>query len=89
MNVKRQTEPSAVDVFDRVLDRGIVIDYSSRIFLLGIDILTTVEGRFVVASLSTYQKYGEALKRAGVIGPMVFRTGSPWASAITKTARRI
>jgi len=74
MHFERQTEVSAVDVMDRVLDKGIVIDYWSRIFLLGIDLLTTVEGRAVVASLDTHRKYADRLKRAGLsAGPMVPR----------------
>lgn len=90
MHLERQSELSALDVLDRVLDKGIVVDYWSRIFLLGIDLLTTVEARAVVASLDTYLKYGEALERAAVVaGRMVPRTGSKWASAIAKTRPRI
>ena len=90
MHLERQRELSAIDVLDRVLDKGIVIDYWSRIFLLGIDLLTTVEARAVVASLDTYLTYAEALERAPVVARrMVPRTGSKWASAIAKTPRRI
>src|SRR5437879_2025139 len=45
---------SAIDVLDRVLDKGIVVDYWARVSVLGIDILTTIEARIVVASLDTY-----------------------------------
>ncbi|PYN66000.1 MAG: hypothetical protein DMD90_08200 [Candidatus Rokuibacteriota bacterium] len=44
---------SFVDVLDRVLDKGIVIDGWMRFALMGID-LVTVEGHVVVASLETY-----------------------------------
>ena len=40
---------SLIDVLDRVLDKGIVIDAWVRISLVGIDLIT-VEARVVVAS---------------------------------------
>ena len=40
---------SLIDVLDRVLDKGIVIDAWVRVSLVGID-LVTVEARIVVAS---------------------------------------
>ena len=40
---------SLIDVLDRVLDKGIVIDAWVRVSLVGIDLLT-VEARVVVAS---------------------------------------
>jgi gas vesicle structural protein len=51
---------SLIDVFDRVLDKGIVIDAWVRMSLVGIDLLT-VEARIVVASLATYLTYADAL----------------------------
>src|SRR5438270_433941 len=50
---------SLIDVLDRVLDKGIVIDAWVRVSLVGID-LVTVEARIVVASIDTYLKYSEA-----------------------------
>src|SRR3989442_422762 len=49
-----------VDVLDRVLDKGIVIDAWVRVSLVGIDLIT-VEARVVVASIETYLKYSEAV----------------------------
>lgn len=57
---------SLIDVLDRVLDKGIVIDAWVRVSLVGIDLLT-VEARIVVASIDTYLKYSEAV---GVISPV-------------------
>ena len=57
---------SLIDVLDRVLDKGIVIDAYVRVSLVGID-LVTVEARVVVASIDTYLKYSEAV---GITGPM-------------------
>jgi hypothetical protein len=57
---------SLIDVLDRVLDKGIVIDAWVRVSLVGID-LVTVEARIVVASIDTYLKYSEAV---GIVSPV-------------------
>jgi gas vesicle structural protein len=57
---------SLIDVLDRVLDKGIVIDAWVRVSLVGID-LVTVEARIVVASIDTYLKYSEAV---GIMSPV-------------------
>jgi hypothetical protein len=49
-----------VDVLDRVLDKGIVIDAWVRVSLVGIDLIT-IEARVVVASIQTYLQYAEAV----------------------------
>jgi hypothetical protein len=54
---------SLIDVLDRVLDKGIVIDAWVRVSLVGIDLIT-VEARVVVASIDTYLKYSEAVQQA-------------------------
>src|SRR4051812_36398627 len=51
---------SLIDVLDRVLDKGIVIDAWVRVQLVGIDLIT-VEARIVVASIDTYLKYSGAV----------------------------
>jgi len=51
---------SLIDVLDRVLDKGIVVDAWVRISLVGIDLIT-VEARVVVASIDTYLKYADAI----------------------------
>jgi hypothetical protein len=43
------TSTSVIDVLDRVLDKGIVIDAWVRVSVVGIDLLT-IEARVVVAS---------------------------------------
>jgi len=52
--------PSHVDVLDRVLDKGIVIDAWLRVSLVGIE-LVTVDARVVVASIATYLEHSDAL----------------------------
>ena len=63
---RQQGGTSLIDVLDRVLDKGIVIDAWVRVSLVGIDLIT-VEARVVVASIDTYLKYSEAV---GQVGPM-------------------
>lgn len=51
---------SLVEVLDRILDKGIVIDAWIRISAIGIEVLA-IEARVVVASVETYLKYAEAI----------------------------
>jgi hypothetical protein len=51
---------SLIDVLDRVLDKGIVIDAWLRVCLVGIDLLT-IEARVTVASFETWLRYAAAL----------------------------
>ncbi|MEL6557643.1 MAG: gas vesicle protein GvpJ [Bacteroidota bacterium] len=57
---KTASSSSLVEVVDRVLDKGVVIDAFVRVSLVGIE-LVTVEARVVVASVETYLKYAEAV----------------------------
>ena len=51
---------SLVEVVDRILDKGIVVDVWVRVSLVGIEILA-VEARVVVAGVDTFLKYAEAV----------------------------
>lgn len=53
-----------LDVLDRVLDKGIVIDAWIRFQLAGIDLIT-IDARVVVASIETYLNYAESLRLSG------------------------
>ncbi len=66
---------SLIDVLDRVLDKGIVIDAWVRVSLVGIDLIT-VEARVVVASIDTYLKYSEAVGAATAAARPAHRTGA-------------
>src|SRR5688500_8168486 len=57
---------SLIDVLDRVLDKGIVIDAWVRVSLVGIDLIT-VKARIVVASIDTYLRDAEAM---GITAPI-------------------
>jgi hypothetical protein len=63
-----RTDISTIDVLDRVLDKGIVIDYWARISVLGVDLLTTIEARVVVASFHTYLHHAEAIRSIASLG---------------------
>ncbi|MFH1519626.1 MAG: gas vesicle structural protein GvpA [Candidatus Omnitrophota bacterium] len=51
---------SLVEVIDRILDKGVIVDAWVRVSLVGIEILA-IEARVVVASVETYLKYAEAI----------------------------
>ncbi|HXD17212.1 MAG TPA: gas vesicle structural protein GvpA [Vicinamibacterales bacterium] len=68
---------SLIDVLDRVLDKGIVIDAWVRVSLVGIDLIT-VEARVVVASIDTYLKYSEAVGAAASAARPTIETPRPY-----------
>jgi hypothetical protein len=57
---KMNSSSSLVEVVDRILDKGVVVDAWARVSLVGIEILT-VEARVVIASVETFLKYAEAV----------------------------
>jgi len=57
---KAMASDTLVEVIDRILDKGVVIDAWVRISLVGIELLT-IEARVVVASVETFLKYAEAV----------------------------
>ncbi|MBV8477958.1 MAG: gas vesicle structural protein GvpA [Acidobacteria bacterium] len=78
---------SLIDVLDRVLDKGIVIDAWVRVSLVGIDLIT-VEARVVVASIDTYLKYADAVGLTGLVSrPQL--TAVEEAPVTVETARRV
>jgi hypothetical protein len=59
-------EASALDVLDHVLDKGMVVDYWARVSVLGVDLLTITEARVVIASMDTYLRYAEPIRKSGL-----------------------
>ncbi|MBI3754128.1 MAG: gas vesicle structural protein GvpA [Deltaproteobacteria bacterium] len=57
---KSMASSSLVEVIDRILDKGVVIDAWARVSLVGIELLA-IEARVVVASVETFLKYAEAV----------------------------
>jgi hypothetical protein len=57
---KAMASNTLVEVIDRILDKGVVVDAWVRVSLVGIEILT-LEARATVASVETFLKYAEAV----------------------------
>jgi gas vesicle protein GvpA/GvpJ/GvpM family len=59
---RTESKSNLIDVLDRVIDKGIVIDAWMGFSVVGIE-LVTVEARMVVASIETYFKHADAVAR--------------------------
>ena len=55
-----------IEVLDRILDKGIVIDAWVRVSLAGLD-LVMVEARVVIASFETYLTYADTVSLMDVV----------------------
>jgi hypothetical protein len=77
---------TALDLLDRVLDKGIVIDAWVRLSVASIDLLT-VEARIVVASIDTYLANAGSL---GLTAPMARPVPGPvrWRDRLHEQLRR-
>ena len=64
---------SVIDVLDRILDKGIVIDAWVHVSAIGIDLIT-VEARIVVASIETYLSYAAAVAQVVPASRPVFES---------------
>ena len=76
---------SLIDVLDRVLDKGIVIDAWVRVSLVGIDLIT-VEARVVVASIETYLKYAEAVGGSATVARPAIEAPRPYDELAAENA---
>jgi hypothetical protein len=68
-----------IDVLDRILDKGIVIDAWVRVSLAGID-LVMVEARVVIASFETYLNYADTLAVSRLVAAPPITHSLPRAS---------
>lgn len=69
MAVTKSTDASSlVEVVDRILDKGLVIDAWARVALVGIELLS-IEARVVLAGVETYLKYAEAIGLTKPVAP--------------------
>jgi hypothetical protein len=57
---RSKADGSLIEVLDRILDKGIVIDAYVNVSVAGVD-LVSVEARIVVASVHTYLQYADAI----------------------------
>jgi hypothetical protein len=76
MAVERRARISAVDVIDRILDKGIVVEYEARVSILGVDLCTTIEARVVMASIDTFSRHASALRQTRRLLPRFARMES-------------
>ncbi len=76
---------SLIDVLDRVLDKGIVIDAWVRVSLVGIDLIT-VEARVVVASIETYIRYSEAVTQISPVSRPAVEQGHAHDDLVAENA---
>ena len=67
---------SLIDVLDRVLDKGIVIDAWVRVSVVGME-LVTLEARVVVASISTYLEHARELGPTGLVSRPIASGSTP------------
>lgn len=89
MVVERQPGGTRLlDVLDRVLDKGIVIDAWVRFQLVGLDLIT-VDARIVVASIETYLNYAESLRFTGLAALPEVVLGEPVATSRTLRRARV
>jgi gas vesicle structural protein len=59
---RTSTRTSLIDILDRVLDKGIVVDAWVRVSVVGVDLIT-MEARIVVSSIETYVNRADAVAR--------------------------
>jgi hypothetical protein len=78
---------SLIDVLDRVLDKGIVIDAWVRMSVVGIDLIT-VEARVIVASIATYLQYSDPIYQMPAVARPVLSTGVPSAVGVSRRRYR-
>ena len=75
VSLEQRFSGNRLDVLDRVLDKGIIIDAWARVSLGGIDLLT-VEARVVVASVETYLKHAPMVAElAAAVPPSIKNPG--------------
>lgn len=62
MTAPGQATGGLADTLNILLDKGLVIDATVRVSVIGIELLS-IEARIVIASVDTYIRYLEAMQR--------------------------
>jgi hypothetical protein len=75
-DIRRAPGASLIDVLDRVLDKGIVVDAEMRVSLAGIDLMS-VEARMFVASFDTHLTHAAAFRSSRYVAASHNRVGQP------------
>ncbi len=87
MNIQRAApRTSTIDVLDRILDKGVVIDAQLRVSLVGLH-LVDIDARVIVSSIETYVKHASEVAAADR-RPRVTVLPEPAAAAVRERAPR-
>jgi gas vesicle structural protein len=65
--LERPRPSGLADVIDILLDKGLVVDATVRVSLVGIE-LVTIDARIVIASVDTYLRFADAVGRLDIAG---------------------
>ncbi|MGI0090087.1 MAG: gas vesicle protein GvpJ [Nitrososphaerales archaeon] len=55
-----------MDLIDRILDKGLVIDLYIRLALVGIELLE-IQARIVISGVESYIKYAGQMQKLGLV----------------------
>ena len=55
-----------MDLIDRILDKGLVIDLYVRLALVGIELLE-IQARIVISGVESYIKYASQMQKLGLV----------------------
>ena len=59
-----------MDLVDRILDKGLVIDIYLKLSLVGIELLE-IQARIVISGVESYIKYATQMQRLGLVAKPV------------------
>jgi len=65
MSVERPVV-NVMDLIDRILDKGLVIDLYVRLALVGIELLE-IQARIVISGVESYIKYAAQMQKLGLV----------------------
>jgi hypothetical protein len=65
MSVERPVV-NVMDLIDRILDKGLVIDLYIRLALVGIELLE-IQARIVISGVESYIKYAGQMQKLGLV----------------------
>lgn len=62
-----------MDLIDRILDKGLVIDIYLKLSLVGIELLE-IQARIVISGVESYLKYATQMQKLGLVAKPVTAT---------------
>jgi hypothetical protein len=64
---------NVMDLVDRILDKGLVIDVYVRLALVGIE-LVEIQARIVISGVESYIKYASQMQKLGLVAKPITAT---------------